>query len=75
MEGDSEKMIEYKTECRLCHNIIVIEIDDQDDFEAKQVGLNLEKWMGRVLCESCYTYKETGHRPTNAPPMRDFLFG
>ena len=67
-------MAEYKAECRLCHNILVIEIDDGDDADAKAVGLNLEDWMGKVLCEACYSYKETGHRPTNTPPMKDFLF-
>jgi len=67
-------MAEYKARCRMCDNILTIEIDDQDDFEAKEVGLNLENWMGKVLCDSCYTYRETGIRPTNTPPMKDFLF-
>ena len=66
----------YKTICRLCKNEIVIEVDDEKDSAAKEAGLNLDSWISnsRVLCQPCYTYKETGHRPTNTPPMRDFLF-
>jgi hypothetical protein len=66
----------YKTICRLCKNEIVIEIDDEKDSAAKGVGLNLDSWLesARVLCQPCYTYKETGHRPTDTPPMKDFLF-
>ena len=67
-------MAEYKARCRMCERILTIEIDDQDDFEAKEVGLNLENWMGKVLCDACHTYRETGIRPTNTPPMKDFLF-
>ena len=68
--------MEYKTKCRLCKNEIVIEVDDDKDSAAKGAGLNLETWIGssKVLCEPCYTYKETGVRPTNTPPMKDFLF-
>ena len=68
--------MEYKTKCRLCKNEIVIEVDDEKDSAAKGAGLNLETWIGKskVLCEPCYTYKETGVRPTNTPPMKDFLF-
>ena len=70
--------MEYKTTCRLCRNIIVITVCEEDDEAAKEVGLHLDSWMERdgkstVLCEPCYTYKETGHRPTNTPPMKDFL--
>ena len=68
--------MEYKTKCRLCKNEIVVEVDDEKDSAAKGSGLNLETWIGssKVLCEPCYTYKETGVRPTNTPPMKDFLF-
>jgi len=68
--------MEYRTTCRLCKNEIVIEVDDDKDSAAKGAGLNLETWMekGKVLCESCRVYKETGVRPTNTPPMKDFLF-
>ena len=68
--------MEYKTTCRLCKNEIVIEVDDEKDAAAKDVGVNLETWIenSKVLCEPCYTYKETGVRPTNTPPMKDFLF-
>jgi len=68
--------MEYKTTCRLCRNIIVITVCEEDDEAAKEVGLHLDIWIGnsKVLCEPCYTYKETGIRPTNTPPMRDFLF-
>jgi len=68
--------MEYKTICRLCKNEIVIEIDDKKDSAAKEIGITLDNWIGNsnVLCQPCYTYKETGHRPTNTPPMKDFLF-
>ena len=68
--------MEYKTKCRLCKNEIVIEVDDEKDSAAKGAGLDLETWIekSKVLCEPCYTYKETGVRPTNTPPMKDFLF-
>ena len=68
--------MEYRTTCRLCKNDIVIEVDDEKDSAAKEVGVNLDIWIGNsnVLCEPCYTYKETGVRPTNTPPMKDFLF-
>jgi len=54
----------------------VIEINDEKDSAAKEVGVNLDTWISnsKVLCEPCYTYKETGSRPTNTPPMKDFLF-
>ena len=66
----------YKTICRLCKNEIVIEVADEKDEAAKEAGLNLGSWISssKVLCAPCYTYKETGHRPTNTPPMSDFLF-
>ena len=68
--------MEYRTTCRLCKNDIVIEVDDEKDAAAKEVGVNLDIWIGNsnVLCEPCYTYRETGVRPTNTPPMKDFLF-
>tara|TARA_R100001244_G_scaffold1872_1_gene3033 strand:+ start:729 stop:938 length:210 start_codon:yes stop_codon:yes gene_type:complete len=68
--------MEYTTQCRLCKNLITITVDDEKDSAAKEAGLNLDSWISnsRVLCQPCYTYKETGHRPTNTPPMKDFLF-
>ncbi len=68
--------MEYTTQCRLCENHITITVDDADDEAAKEVGFDAGKWMekGAVLCERCRVYKETGYRPTNTPPMKDFLF-
>jgi hypothetical protein len=68
--------MEYKTKCRLCKQEIVININDDKDSAAKDAGLNLGTWIekSKVLCEPCYIYQETGERPTNTPPMKDFLF-
>jgi hypothetical protein len=76
MEGKGQAMSEYKTQCRLCKNPIDITIDDGEEEAAREVGLHIDKWIarGKVLCEPCRVYGETGHRPTNTPPMKDFLF-
>ena len=77
LDGNSQgASMKYNAECRMCKNPITINIGDEKDAAARGVGLNLDSWIenAKVLCEPCYTYKETGVRPTNTPPMKDFLF-
>jgi hypothetical protein len=69
-------MSEYKKRCRMCKNITTIVIDDDEEATARELGLHIDKWIEKsvVICTPCEIYRETGHRPTNTPPMKDFLF-
>jgi len=65
--------MEYRTNCKLCNDLMVILVTDSDDEASKDLGLNPESWMGKLICTKCSYYKKTGRRPPLSSNVRDFL--
>lgn len=69
-------MSEHKKPCAICRGVVSIALDDKEEEAAREIGLHIDEWVERyhIICEPCRIERETGRRPTNTPPMKDFLF-
>lgn len=65
--------MEYRTNCKLCNDPMTIPVEDSDDKDSRELGLNPEVWMGKLICMKCSHYKKTGKLPPISNNIRDFL--
>ncbi len=62
--------MEYETKCKLCKAVIKIPVESSDDKACREMGINPEAWLGKLVCEECQFFKETGYRK---PPKKSIF--
>ncbi len=65
----------YETKCKLCNDPMKIPVEDSDDLASRELGLNPDQWMGKLICVKCGHYRRTGKRLPMSSNIRDFLLG